>query len=81
MMYVDWPETLEIAYGEEVTVYLHENAVSAIYLEARCFPIVTEIDGVEREAFVIKCLVEFHNKERKWVFMEDVERIDEGQTN
>lgn len=80
-MYVDWPETLEIAYGEEVTVYLHENAVSAIFLEARCFPIVTEIDGADRELFAIKCLVEFHNKERKWVFMEAVERIDEGQTN
>lgn len=58
-MYIAWPETLDISYGDMVKLI---TDVEVKVIDAMCFPCLTKDD---KDAFIIKYLVEFPNQERK----------------
>jgi hypothetical protein len=79
MIYIPMPETLDVSYGQEVKVFYNSREVEATIVDGACFPAPTENDI---DTFTIKYLVEFKNKERKWMPMGDIEVIkDEGNDN
>ena len=73
MIYISMPETLDVNYGQEVKVFYNSKEVEATVIDGACFPAPTENDI---DTFTIKYLVEFKNKERKWVPMGDIGVIE-----
>lgn len=77
MIYIPMPKTLNVSYGQEVKVYFNNKKVEATIVDGACIPIPTEKDI---DTFTIMYLVEFKNKERKWIRMRDIEVIDPSST-
>lgn len=76
MIYIQMPETLDVEYNQKVRVIYETREVEARIIEGMCFL----ENGVDN--FTIKYLVEFGNRERKWMPMGDIEVIkDEGNDN
>ena len=73
-MYIMWPEIQDVEYLSMVKIMSLDVVVQVFNVE--CFPCLSK-DG--EDAFVVKYLVEFPNKERKWVAMSDIEVLDERQ--